>query len=140
MDRLVEDLFTFTKMEYLETELSEDTADFNDIVQKSIDSLEPKAQQKHISIVALYVPDGCLIRADLHLLERALSNLLDNAVRYTPAHGRILVQCRREGDRASFTIQDSGPGFVPEELKRIFEPLYRGEQSRNRATGGAGLG
>jgi signal transduction histidine kinase len=139
LDRLVEDLFTFTKMEYLETELSEDTADFNDIVQKSIDSLEPQAQQKHISIVALYVPDGCWIRADLHLLERALS-MLDNAVRYTPDHGRILVQCRREGDRASFTIQDSGPGFVPEELKRIFEPLYRGEQSRNRATGGAGLG
>ncbi|MDF2680313.1 MAG: two-component system sensor histidine kinase [Brevibacillus sp.] len=140
LDRLVEDLFTFTKMEYMETELSENTADFNDIVQKSIDSLEPKAQQKHISIVAHYVPEDCMIRADSHLLERAMSNLLDNAVRYTPAHGRVLVQCHRDGDRAAFTIHDSGPGFAAEELKRIFEPLYRGEQSRNRATGGAGLG
>ncbi|MGF9712831.1 HAMP domain-containing histidine kinase [Paenibacillus sp. JMULE4] len=140
LDRLVEDLFTFTKLEYLETELSKNTAGFNEIVQKSIDSLEPQAQKKHISIVAHYAPDDCLIRADSHLMERALSNLLDNAVRHTPAHGRILVQCRQQGDRAAFTIQDSGPGFAQDELKRIFEPLYRGEQSRNRATGGAGLG
>ncbi len=140
LDRLVEDLFTFTRMEYLETALSGNTVDFTDIVQKSIDSLEPQAQQKIISIVAHYPPGGCVIRADSHLLERAMSNLLDNAVRYTPAHGRIVVQCRREGDRVAFTIRDSGPGFAPEELTRIFEPLYRGEQSRNRATGGAGLG
>lgn len=140
LDRLVEDLFTFTKMEYLETELSENSAGFNDIVQKSIESLEPQAQQKHLSIVALFAPDDCVIKADLHLLERAMSNLLDNAVRHTPEHGRILVECSREKDRVAFTIHDSGPGFAPEELQRIFEPLYRGEQSRNRSTGGAGLG
>ncbi|USG65813.1 HAMP domain-containing histidine kinase [Brevibacillus ruminantium] len=140
LDRLVEDLFAFTKIEYRETELSENTADLHDIVQKSIDSLEPQAQQKHISILAHYGMDDCVIRGDAHLLERAISNLLDNAVRYTPAYGRILVQCRRKEDRAAFTIRDSGPGFGPEELRRIFEPLYRGEQSRNRATGGAGLG
>ncbi|MBP1153661.1 MULTISPECIES: HAMP domain-containing sensor histidine kinase [unclassified Paenibacillus] len=140
LDRLVEDLFTFTRMDYLETELSETLADFNDIVHKTIDSLEPQAKHKQISIDALYAPDGCVIRGDSHLLERAMSNLLDNAVRYTPDHGRIVIQCGREKDRMTFTIHDSGPGFTPEELQRIFEPLYRGEQSRNRATGGAGLG
>ncbi|MFK7691859.1 sensor histidine kinase [Paenibacillus sp. HJGM_3] len=140
LDRLVEDLFTFTKMEYLETELSEHTVGFHEIVQKSVESLEPQAQQKHISIVADYAPDDCMIQADSHLLHRAIGNLLDNAVRHTPPHGRILVECRREEGRVVFTIQDSGPGFASNELKRIFEPLYRGEQSRSRATGGAGLG
>lgn len=140
LDRLVEDLFTFTKMEYLETGLGENTADFKGIVQNSIESLEPQAQQKHIAILADCTLDDCVMRADTHLLERAFSNLLDNAVRHTPEHGRILVQCRREGSRAVFVIQDSGAGFAQEELKRIFEPLYRGEESRNRATGGAGLG
>ena len=81
-----------------------------------------------------------LIRADAHLLERAISNVLDNALRHTPAHGRVVLACLREKDRVAFTIQDSGPGFTPEELNRIFEPLYRGELSRSRATGGAGLG
>ncbi|MCR2805847.1 sensor histidine kinase [Paenibacillus soyae] len=140
LDRLVEDLFTFTRMEYVETELCKETADFLDIVQQSVDSLEPQARQKQVSIVADFQAEECAVMADAHLMERAISNLLDNAVRHTPAHGRIVVHVRREAERASFTIQDSGPGFSPEELERIFEPLYRGEQSRNRATGGAGLG
>ncbi|WP_103995761.1 cell wall metabolism sensor histidine kinase WalK [Paenibacillus sp. UNC499MF] len=142
LDRLVEDLFTFTRMEYQENGLSKDTCNFFEIVQKSVGSLEPQAQQKQITIHAAFQfePGECLIRADEHLLERAISNVLDNAVRHTPTQGRIVLECRREKDRMAFTIQDSGPGFTPEELNRIFEPLYRGEQSRSRATGGAGLG
>ncbi|MFC5447412.1 sensor histidine kinase [Paenibacillus aestuarii] len=141
LDRLVEDLFTFTKTEYVEPALSEHAVDLNEIMMKSIGSLEPQAEQKRIAIdvnYALGVKVMC--RADSHLLERAISNLLDNAVRHTPEHGRIRVECWQEGDKAVFTIRDSGPGFAPEELGRMFEPLYRGEQSRNRATGGAGLG
>ncbi|RTE11424.1 sensor histidine kinase [Paenibacillus whitsoniae] len=142
LDRLVEDLFTFTRMEYRENGLSKDKCNFYDIVQKSIESLEPQAQQKQVTIHAgfQFEPGECLIRADAHLLERAICNVLDNAVRHTPAQSRVVFECRREKDRVTFTIQDSGPGFTPEELNRIFEPLYRGEQSRSRATGGAGLG
>ncbi|WP_429311131.1 sensor histidine kinase [Paenibacillus mucilaginosus] len=142
LDRLVEDLFTFTRMDYQVNELSKDKCNFYEIVQKSIDSLEPQAQQKQITIHAgfQFEPGQSLIRADAHLLERAISNVLDNAVRHTPAHGQVIIECRREKDRVAFTIHDSGPGFTPEELNRIFEPLYRGEQSRSRATGGAGLG
>ena len=140
LDRLVEDLFSYTKLEYLESELSASPARFTDIVQQSIDSVEPQALSKRVSIFAAYAPADYAIRADAHLLERAISNLLDNAVRYTPEHGRIVVQCRREQDRVTFAIRDSGLGFTPEELERIFDPLYRGEKSRSRATGGAGLG
>ncbi|GED34511.1 sensor histidine kinase [Brevibacillus centrosporus] len=140
LDRLVEDLFTFTRMEYQEDELAMREASFHEIVQKSIDSLKLQSQQKQITVVTAFTPNDCVIQADAHLLERAMNNLLDNAVRYTPVHGRIMIETCSEGDRVAFTIHNSGQGFSQEEVNRVFEPLYRGEQSRNRATGGAGLG
>ncbi|MFM9277871.1 sensor histidine kinase [Paenibacillus jiagnxiensis] len=139
LDRLVEDLFTFTKMEYLETGLNQKTVDFNIIIQKSIDSLSPLAREKRISITN-HAAGGCFISGDMHLLERAISNLLDNAVRHTPSNGEIVVQCYADHERVKFEIRDTGPGFSAEELQRVFEPLYRGEVSRNRSTGGSGLG
>lgn len=139
LDRLVEDLFTFTKMEYLEEKLSNNTFDLTSVIRKSIDSLNPLAQQKHISISS-HLTDDCIISGDMHLLERAINNLLDNAVRHTPPGGKIVVQCDHDGRNMKFTIQDTGSGFSLEELQRVFEPLYRGEISRNRLTGGSGLG
>ncbi|RNB81315.1 sensor histidine kinase [Brevibacillus panacihumi] len=136
---LVEDLFTFTKMEYLETELSNTSVDLALILQKSIDSLNPLAQQKQISITSHFA-EPCTIIGDTHLLERAVNNLLENAVRHTPAHGDIVVQCQKEEKKVMFTIRDTGPGFSSEELQRVFDPLYRGDASRNRSTGGSGLG
>lgn len=139
LDRLVEDLFTFTKIHYLEQRLHINTIDFKRLLQTSIDSLAPLARQKHISI-SNRAADGCFIRCDMHLLERSINNLLDNAVRHTPPYGEIVVQCGKENDRIKFTIHDTGPGFSSEQLRRVFEPLYRGDISRNRSTGGSGLG
>ncbi len=140
LDRLVEDLFTFSKMEYQATELFESSCDWGDIVQLSTDSVRPQANRKGISIQVHHEPGDYTIRADSHLLVRAIGNVLDNAVRHTPDEGRILVEYRRANDRVAFTIRDSGLGFAPDELERVFEPLFRGETSRNRSTGGAGLG
>ncbi|MGF7088847.1 signal transduction histidine kinase [Kroppenstedtia sanguinis] len=139
LDRLVEDLFTFTKMEYLDTKLNNQTVDLKLILQKSIDNLDPLARQKHISI-SNHSAEDCIINGDTHLLERAINNLLDNAIRHTPTDGEIVVQCYKEGNKVKFTIHDTGPGFSSEELQRVFEPLYRGEISRSRSTGGSGLG
>ncbi|MFM1654981.1 sensor histidine kinase [Brevibacillus sp. B_LB10_24] len=140
LDRLVEDLFTFTKIEYLEAELHKSAIDLKLVLQKAIDSLSPQARQKHISVILNHSADDFTMMGDSHLLERAISNLLDNAVRHTPSHGEILVGCYKDEDKVIFTIRDTGPGFTSKELGRVFEPLYRGEGSRNRATGGAGLG
>lgn len=139
LDRLVEDLFTFTTMEYVESVLNDKKVDFRHILQNSIDSLSPKAMQKGISI-SFHAADACSINGDMHLLERAMNNLLDNAVRHTPAGGMIEADCYRHANKVTFTVRDTGPGFSSEELERVFEPLYRGEASRSRATGGSGLG
>ncbi|GLX69618.1 sensor histidine kinase [Paenibacillus glycanilyticus] len=140
LDRLVEDLFTFTKMEYQEAKLNEEPADFGVIIRKSMDSLEPLAKSKQISILVRSAPGDYAIQADSHLLERAISNLMDNAVRHTPQNGHVVLHYWKEKDRVAFTIHDSGQGFAPDEQEQVFEPLYRGEKSRNRSTGGAGLG
>lgn len=95
--------------------------------------------QKGISI-SFHAAVACSINGDMHLLERAMNNLLDNAVRHTPAGGMIEADCYRHADKVTFTVRDTGPGFSSEELERVFEPLYRGEASRSRATGGSGLG
>ncbi|EFM08802.1 integral membrane sensor signal transduction histidine kinase [Paenibacillus curdlanolyticus YK9] len=140
LDRLVEDLFTFTKIEYVEAELPCSRVDLQVILQTTIDSLLPLARQKQLSIMTDFAQGDAAVAGDAHLLERAIANLLDNAIRHTPAHGQIRVQCGKDGDNVTFAIRDAGPGFSAEDLQRAFEPLYRGEQSRNRSTGGAGLG
>lgn len=139
LDRLVEDLLTYTKMEYVETKLNNKPVDLNFILCKSIDSLSPLARQKQISI-STKSTGTCMINGDTHLLERAMNNLLENAVRHTPSDGEIVVHCFTDGNKGKFSIRDTGPGFSTEELYRAFEPLYRGEVSRNRSTGGSGLG
>jgi two-component system, OmpR family, sensor histidine kinase BaeS len=67
-------------------------------------------------------------------------NLVENSLRYTDAPGRIEVACRREGGRAVLELRDSAPGVAPEHLLNLFERFFRAEDSRSRATGGAGLG
>jgi signal transduction histidine kinase len=69
-----------------------------------------------------------------------VGNLLDNAVRHTPTGGRIHVCWRQEGASLVVAVEDTGPGIALHDLPHLFTPLYRGETSRNRATGGAGLG
>lgn len=140
LDRLVSDLFAFTKLEYLEQTLHHDAVDFADIIDKSIASLRPLAQDKGVAILMEAPIQGCVVTVDYHLLERAITNLLDNAIRHSPPDGRIFIRWYKEKGKVTLSVRDTGPGFSPTDLKHVFEPLYRGDESRNRGTGGAGLG
>lgn len=140
LDRLVSDLFAFTKLEYMEQTLQYEKVDIERILDRSIDSLRPLAQEKSISIVKESPPYRCEVLGDSHLLERAMNNLLDNALRHIPYDGKIIIHWDKSLEKTMITFKDTGPGFTLEDMQRVFEPLYRGEMSRNRATGGAGLG
>lgn len=83
-------------------------------------------------------PEVGEMRADARLLGRALSNLLRNAQKY--ASSTIQVTARREGARVTIAVEDDGPGIPVEEREHVFEPFYRLDRSRDRATGGFGLG
>ncbi len=80
------------------------------------------------------------VRGDAHRLTQLLSNLVDNAVRYTPDGGRITVSLFREGNRACLEVSDTGIGIAPEHLPYIFDRFYRVDKARSRASGGTGLG
>jgi signal transduction histidine kinase len=69
-----------------------------------------------------------------------VENLVDNALRHTQAGGEIRMSWGMEGDRFVVRVADTGPGIAAQDLPHLFTPLYRGESSRNRQTGGAGLG
>src|SRR5258705_12696698 len=73
-------------------------------------------------------------------MPRVLVNLLDNALRYTPNGGTIHSTWAKTNGMVRFAVADSGPGSASQDLPHLFEPLYRAESSRNRQTGGAGLG
>ena len=73
-------------------------------------------------------------------LQSAVSNLVSNAVRYTPAGGRILVGWKEQGEELILSVSDTGPGIAPEHLPRLSERFYRVDRSRSRETGGTGLG
>lgn len=86
------------------------------------------------------VEAGLTVRADAALLQRAVANLLRNALRYAAAAGPIRATARATGDEVALSIEDAGPGVPPEALPRLFEPFFRPEDSRARELGGAGLG
>jgi signal transduction histidine kinase len=81
-----------------------------------------------------------MVDGDPHLLTRAIENLLDNALRHTPGGGVIRITCHDGDTTITFSVADTGPGIPPDDLPRIFSPLFRADTSRSRSTGGAGLG
>jgi signal transduction histidine kinase len=142
LERLVSDLFAYAKMEFMEQAAvtHREPIDVGTWLHGIMDPFRLLAQAKDVKVTVEGKAESCLIQGDAHLLERALGNLLDNAVRHTPAGGSITVRWRIEGKRVIFTIDDTGPGIPPQDLPHVFEPLYRVEKSRNPEAGGIGLG
>ena len=140
LDRLVSDLFAYTRTEYLEEVPRPEPIDLADLLRRTVEGLQPQAAAKGVALALLPSVGAAMVAGDPALLMRAVENILDNAVRHTPSGGHIRVAWRRRGEQVAFTVTDDGPGIDPADLPHLFTPLYRGEASRNRRTGGAGLG
>jgi signal transduction histidine kinase len=108
-----------------------------DVAERAIDLYREVAETKGIRLVAHIRPD-VMIHGDRVRLEQVGANLLDNAVKYTPADGQIDVEVERDGDRAILRVRDTGSGIPADELPRIWDRLFRGDTSR--AERGLGLG
>ncbi|WP_067621539.1 HAMP domain-containing sensor histidine kinase [Alicyclobacillus acidiphilus] len=140
LERLVSDLFAFTRLEYMEQTLQRESFNLSEVVNATVSSMAHRAQEKEILLDTKMPTGEFFISGDPHLLERAITNLLDNALKYTPNEGKITVELQTEPEKAVLKIWDTGPGFLPDDLTHMFEPMYRGDTSRNLSTGGAGLG
>jgi len=81
-----------------------------------------------------------LLLADSNRLWQVVNNLLDNAVKFTPAGGRITLDVEREGGAAVLRVRDTGFGIAPEDLPHVFERFYQADKARQRGRGGSGLG
>ena len=81
-----------------------------------------------------------IIQADPDMLIRIFSNLCDNALRHTPAHGRVTIAAEQQGQMLIVSVTDTGEGIPPQALSRVFERFYRADSARQSATGGSGLG
>ncbi len=139
LERLISDLFDYTRLEYLEETPERERLELDELLESLVDGMLPQAEAKGVTMQVQLEPE-CPVSGDRHLLARSIENLLDNALRHTPAGGTITTGCRRSADEVLFTVSDTGNGIPETDLPHLFTPLFRGETSRNRRTGGAGLG
>ena len=139
MQRLVQDLLTLSALESEHNPLAEETfAIVPLLLQVSADA---KGLSHGAHAIELDVRDAAIVTGGRDELGSAFSNLVSNAVRYTPAGGRITLGWRIGPDgRGIFSVTDTGIGIGPEHLPRLTERFYRVDRSRSRATGGTGLG
>ena len=107
--------------------------------QAAVERLSPISRERNVAI-ELNTDGAMAVRADAEDLELVWSNLVENAIRFSPAGDRVQVRLRAEGRRGYVEVEDNGPGVPPEELAHLFERFHRGDNSRARDTGGYGLG
>ena len=137
MSRLVEHLLTLARSDEGRLELAWSTVHLDDVVAAAVDRIGPLGTARGVQVRLR--ADPVEVAGDGQRLEQVVANLLDNAVGYTPAGGRVDVELREDG-QARLTVDDTGPGIPPDDLERVFQRFYKVDTARSRAKGGSGLG
>ena len=140
LGRVTNDLLKLSQIEAGRLQLDLRPLVVPDLVQACVETIRLKAEKKQISLTAEYSAELPPIPADAARLRESLLNLLDNALQYTPAGGRITVRARRAGPEAVISVSDTGMGIPKADQQRIFERFYRMDDARSREVGGTGLG
>lgn len=136
---LVDSLLTLTRADAGTAALSFAQADITELANDAAESIRVLADEKSIEL-AVHTHEEVLANVDAATFKQAIVNLLDNAVKYTPEHGRVAISVAQEKDNCIIEVTDTGPGIPQEDRSRVFERFYRGDKSRTRKTGGVGLG
>ncbi|MBN1204643.1 MAG: PAS domain-containing protein [Myxococcaceae bacterium] len=139
LSELVEDLLELSRLESREVKLKIASVSLALAASRAAETVKPKAAGKDIHL-ELQVPPDLAAQGDERAVEQVLLNLLDNAVKYTPAGGRVELSGTREDGRCVVRVKDTGVGIEPRHLSRIFERFYRVDKGRSRDMGGTGLG
>lgn len=138
MSRLVEDLLTLSRLENAAEPPREEDIDILELLQTLFEEAQALSAGRHD--IVLEPAQACWIHASINEIRSAFGNLVTNAVRYTPAGGRITLAWKQEGDTLVFSVTDSGIGIAPEHIPRLTERFYRVDKGRSTNTGGTGLG
>lgn len=137
--QLVGDLMDVTRIAAGKLELDRLPFDLCELVGKTVEEFMPTAAAKPVSLVIGEVHPGAVL-GDRERLHQVLSNLLTNALKFTPAGGRVTVACTRAGNALEVSVSDTGEGIAPEMLPRLFERFTQADTVRGRRQIGLGLG
>lgn len=140
LNRLIRDLLDFSLMESRKAKMNMISLNLGELVRDAVDFLHDYAERKKIALkaqVSSFLPE---VQGDEDRLEQVLINIIDNAIKYTPDGGNVLVSCAKEDDFVKVGITDTGYGIPKEDLERVFERFYRVDSDRSTKTGGRGLG
>ncbi|MFV0664900.1 ATP-binding protein [Denitromonas sp.] len=137
--RLVEQLLTLARQapDSAPAEAPVAPVDLAALARSALTALAPLAEARDIDLGATALADDAVVRADAAALRSALDNLIDNAIRYTPAGGRVDLAVRRAEGRLWLEVSDSGPGIAPEARERVLDRFYRQDDA---TSDGSGLG
>lgn len=139
LSRLVADLLTLARSDSNVIEIKKNTVDMYVLMQKVIEPYIEIAEVENKNIKA-ELQEHCLVNCDEERIHQLLVILLDNALKYTYNGGNIEINLKRKAGKCNIIVKDDGIGIKEEEKKLIFQRFYRGDKSRTRETGGAGLG
>jgi two-component system phosphate regulon sensor histidine kinase PhoR len=139
MSALVRDLLDLSRLESEGFVPQREPVDLDPLVREVMDTWMGRASAKGLKLHARLEP-GLHLRADRRLLHQALSNLVENAVKYVPAGREVRIEARRSDDGIELVVADTGDGIPREDQPRVFERFYRVEKGRARTRGGTGLG
>jgi two-component system OmpR family sensor kinase len=139
LSRLVQDLLTLSRADAGQFQVHPTACDLNILASRSVAVYRVRAGQADVR-VDMHESEKPVAHADEDRIRQVLDNLLDNALRYSPAGSVVDVRVARSGDRLTVSVQDSGPGIAPEDLIHVFDRFYRADLSRGRQSGGMGLG
>jgi len=140
LTNLINDILTLSKLESKETALELSPLDVCGLLRKDGMLLEEHARQQGITLSVIAPAALPKVLADHGRLEQVLLNLLDNAIKYTPAGGTVTLSAESHDQQIAITVADTGVGIPAKDLSRIFERFYRVDEARSREQGGTGLG
>jgi two-component system sensor histidine kinase RstB len=136
LEGLIQELLTYARLDRPQNELQLSTPDLPAWLRSHIEDVQSINPQRQLLLSS--APQGDYGALDMRLMERVLDNLINNALRYSEK--TLRVSLASEDNQARLTVEDDGPGIAPDERDKVFEPFVRLDPSRDRATGGCGLG
>jgi len=139
MTQLVSELLTLARADAGQQLLTREDLDLAELVHSVVEAMQGLAVQRNVELTE-HIPAQVSALGDQTRLTQLLINLVDNALRYTPAGGRVTVGVMQQGGWAELCVADTGVGIAAEHLPRLFERFYRADPARARADGGSGLG
>ncbi|QDT00440.1 HAMP domain-containing sensor histidine kinase [Adhaeretor mobilis] len=137
---LIQDMLGLARIEAGKEQLELRSMPLAPIVASSLGDYESLAAAKHVRLLSEIAEEQLKVVADEESLRHVLGNLIDNAVKYTPAEGQVSVTAKSLERRVEITVADTGIGIAPEHHERLFERFYRVDRARSRELGGTGLG